>query len=380
MIYDHNIAVVYIPPGLDGFALSQDDQSGLVYEKEVIYVGDFVKKTGDDEHKFSVTEPVLDHWKNTWDQMLSNGLSVPWPVEHTDDPEKNRAKLLSSRIGVDSKGRKALFAKLKFNDISAAKLALSSDVSIYVAPSYTDGKGKTYFRPIRHVAFTDYPVIPELDGFKPIAASFVGGLSMAASPAMVSLAEKLGVPNAASLDDAQIEEAVVAAFTQMKEKVEGGGGGEPKPEGEPMPTGGQSTPQPTAPVQQQGGLGQGLKTTIVNQLLPPAMAASMAGLVSENRKHQIEDLVRGGNISRAMADQLIKDHTEPQALALSFKDDAVVAADNAAFAKIVAAAKLNKAIDYNEKTGAQGVKLSNPALASENPLVANAEARAAAAK
>ena len=72
------------------------------------------------------------------------------------------------------------------------KAVETNDVSIYVPPTYTDGKGVTYKRPITHVAVCPDPVLPGLGKFERLAASHTGVPTMpdpiTFSPAILSLA------------------------------------------------------------------------------------------------------------------------------------------------------------------------------------------------
>lgn len=171
MLYDSVIAYQLATPPAVEVASDTGEWDGLTYEKELIYVGDFEDKTR--KLKFSVDESLVDHWLRTHDEMVKNGIDVPTPKGHTDDVESNRGKVIRVTKRLNEEGLPALFGVFKFRDKEAAKLAASANVSIYVPPEFTDGKGRRYVRPIRHVAFTDYPVIPGLGKFHAIAASLV---------------------------------------------------------------------------------------------------------------------------------------------------------------------------------------------------------------
>ena len=167
--------VFRVPRTAPGLALG-NDKTGLTFRKELIYANlpgeSFKKKTADHDQEFTVDEDRLDHWCNVGNTMLHNGVKVPVPLKHTDEPEKNRGQVLRFERGTNEEGREALFGVIKFRDEEAAKLAASTDVSIFVPdkPVY-DGFGNEYVQPIRHVCCTDYPVIPKLGGFEAIAAS-----------------------------------------------------------------------------------------------------------------------------------------------------------------------------------------------------------------
>ena len=70
-------------------------------------------------------------------------------------------------LGRNERGLPALYGCVRFRDGFDPD---DSQVSIHVPPQFTDGLGRTYVRPIRHVAITDYPVIPGLGRFEALAA------------------------------------------------------------------------------------------------------------------------------------------------------------------------------------------------------------------
>lgn len=159
------IALVY-SLSTDPFELA--DSAKHVYRKELIHVGEYAKG----QQHFMVDEALLSHWHKTSSQMLADGVRIPVPLEHTNNPEKNRGHVIGTELGTNREGIPALFSRIQFRDAEAAKLALTADVSIYVPPEFVSGNKKRYVRPIRHVALTDYPVIPGLDGFEVIVASW----------------------------------------------------------------------------------------------------------------------------------------------------------------------------------------------------------------
>lgn len=152
--------------------LESGEWDGLTFRKELIYEGAFLKRNSTTHQPFKIDEKKLSHWETVGNQMIANGVTVPTPVKHTDAPEAGRGKILRYEVDVNQKGKLALYGVTRFRDLEAAKMANSTDVSIFVPekPVY-DGKGNEYIYPIRHVAYTDYPVIPGLEGFEPIAAS-----------------------------------------------------------------------------------------------------------------------------------------------------------------------------------------------------------------
>jgi hypothetical protein len=142
-------------------------ESGAVtqtYVKDLIRVGEWVMPQSG--VKFSVTNEDLDHWVKTFETMQAAGVKVHVPSGHTDDADKNRGWVLAMfRDGDVLKGQ------LKIIGEDAIAAAVRNEVSIYVPPTLTDGKGNTYERPIAHVALTPTPVISGQGGWVPIAAS-----------------------------------------------------------------------------------------------------------------------------------------------------------------------------------------------------------------
>jgi hypothetical protein len=365
--------ICYFVPDLDTWALSNEDSDGLLFEKELIHVGGFIKEENSDSLRFTVTEPALHHWKQTHDLMLANGVKVPIPIGHTTDPEKTRGELLSTRIGINSKNIPAVFGKIKFRDAEAAKLAKTADVSIYVTPDFTDGRGNKYYRPIRHVAITDYPVIPNLDKFQAIAASYDGlsdiGPSGHAPSKLLPLAQMLGVETPDQLDDATLTEQILGIYQMLKDKL----------------------------VEQQGGDTD--LTTLINPggttrmpattQIPKAFAASFTSMLKDNRKAKLDALCPK-HITPAVRDKFIakycgEDHIalSLNGLALSDEKAATQFAQDAEFDFIIETLKENTLTALGEKSGAQipnALALSNPEMGIDtdenNVLTRDAEKRA----
>lgn len=248
---------------------------GLVYEKELIYVGTFVK--GD--LKFNVTEKLIDNWVKEAAAMGQHGFKIKLPVEHTFDPEKNRGHVTALSKKLDSEGRIGLFGRLEFLTAEDAKLAKSTDVSIYSPPSYQMGNGYNATRPITHVALTDYPVVPGLDPFETLAASLKEVMKMS----MKDLAEKLGLTIPAEVtDEAAIADMIMAEMQKLKDAV----------------------------AASQGGPSQDQKT----------LEASMKSMMKELRGAKIDALVSGCKLTPAEAASWKKTYVSSEAISLSNTD------------------------------------------------------------
>ena len=385
--------IVYFAPNLETWQLDNAPTSdGLTYEKEAIYTGNFIK---DDKKnapiRFDVDDKLLLHWQNSINMLLANGIEIPVPLEHTSDPTKNRGKVVGARVAENSAGKKALFTKIKFNDAEAAKLKDSADISIFVPPEFTDGLGRIYRRPIRHVALTNYPTIPGLGKFQPIAASFTPGQQMqlqgnkgqqtfqppAAPSALLPLAQQLGVPNPETLDDAAITTAIVGVFQLMKDKIDELEGHDPNADPD------DDLNNDANRYNYDGSQPPNGKKKMKNKL-PPAFAASFGKMLKDNRTAKIDALLAAGCILPPVREDMIKLYcNEPTlALALDSIDENAQEITDAAFDGIIEALKKNRALKPGEKSGPQlkgAMVLSNPLIDDDdeaNTLVKDAERRA----
>lgn len=342
--------VVYQCPNLEPFSLSDEkDNDGLTYWKELIYEGDFVKTHASGRKQpIPVDKERLNHWHNTINAMLSNGVAIPLPKGHTTDPELKRGSIVGSARRRNKAGKESLFAKVKFKDSKSADDLKGSDVSIFADNEFTDGKDKYYFNPITHVAVTDYPVINGLEGFEAIVASFDTGDE---KMALRKIADKLGLGK--DIADDALEGEIDKAIDALNAAVEKAKGGE-KPA------------DPPAPKKDE----------------PAAVAAShspvLLGLFAENRQTKIDTLLRDGKITPAVAGKLSDSFTKQDTIKLSLSNDGKC---NDGFDATISALALQEPVKRGEQTGAQTiVELSNADLLTEkNPLLADTQARVKAA-
>jgi hypothetical protein len=346
--------VVYCTPGLDAWSLS--NESERLYRKELIYEGAFVKKDDSEEIRFNVDEALMLHWVATHDAMTANGNDVPLPLMHTENPEQRRGTVHRLAVEEDSQGRKGLFGYIKFRDAEAEKLA-ASNVSIYVPNEWTDGKDNRYVRPVRHVALTDYPVVPGLDSFQAIVAS----LSLAQGDQdmpLRQLATKLGVELGDDTADDQVESKIVTAITTMKTE-----NSKLKQELATL----KAKPKPES----KEGEGKEEEKKV-------AVAAGFITLARDNRKMKLDGLVGKSAITKAVADKLSEQYCTDEALSLSLSSDGT---SSDGFDNLIETLSGNDPVKLGEASGQQTVALShNLKKGEENPVLKDAQARADAAK
>jgi len=308
------------------------------YRKELIHVGQF--NTG--RVRFAVDEALLLHWKRTFDQFAEHGIEVPVPVDHTNDPEKCRGKVVNMEVARNRNGLPALFGFVEFAE-GAESLAATADVSVYVPPEFTDGEGRAYHRPIRHVALTNYPVIPGLDNFEAIAASLV---NEGDDEMLKDLAKKLGIDLSDDTSDTDAGTKIVSTVKSLRDKISGL---------EKQVADLKKTPDKKEDKE------------------PVKIAASLVNMAKDLRNTKLDRLVEQGRITPAVCDKLKLQFTSDDALQLSLasedgKDDA--------FDNVFAALSLNEPLELGEKTGAQGGDVGELLKAEKNPLIADAERRA----
>lgn len=153
--------------------LGFEQSSPGVFRKELIYPGTFIKvdENNQPEFRLIVDEKLMDHWVRTFNQMKKNGIDVPVPIEHSEDPEDRRGTVVDLRKEFnEERGTNSLYVYSTFRK-GDEKLAEHSQVSLYAPPEMKDGIGNTYIRPITHVAITDYPLVPGLSRWSPAAAA-----------------------------------------------------------------------------------------------------------------------------------------------------------------------------------------------------------------
>lgn len=341
---DTTVAWALSAPVDEPFVLS--DQAQRLYRKELIYEGTF---RGPGGRTIQADRALLEHWAKIGGELIAAGFRPPLPLEHTTNPEASRGEIQRFETGLDSKGRFALFGLARFADSEAEKLASRTNVSIYSPPAF-EYAGKRWAQPITHVALTSYPVVPFLEGFQAIAASYLGEIKMAFdwSP----IAEALELPDDIELNDDNAAAVIVMAIQNLKGQ---------KPEKKP-----EEKPAEKPPVDKP-------------EEKPLAASANpvMQGLLRDNRKMKLDQLQREGRLTKAARDLIEKEYLSESAVALS------LGGGNDGFDRTMEVLQANPpCVPLKEKTGAQTIALSHHAKtdAKDNPLLADAERRAAAAK
>lgn len=382
-----------------------------IWRKELIYPDHFVKKTPDGKVEFElpVDETLMDHWVKVFQEMKAAGVEVPVPIEHTTDPESRRGTVVDLKKEFNkTRGENAVYAYIRFRDPKAEELAASTQVSLFCPPEFTDGKGKKYIRPIRHVALTDYPLVPDLGGFeKAIAASLIGttrslvlSCETSTQPTedvsmsqISDLADRLGITYEPGSDDESIMQAIESAWnadvaeddfeeeaTNELEDMDPMGGDE-----DPMmdPMLGDEEPMmgddPMFSDDEEDGQAFGEDDPMMvdeeeeEEAPAPMFSASAVTSVINARRIELGNLVKEQKITPAVRDKLVRKYANPRAVNFALSHSKA----DADYADLISTLAMNgKVFSLGERTGPQ----FDPSKLESSPLIVDAQRRADQAK
>jgi len=151
-----------LPEGVDG------DKSLMMW-KELCRTGDYVA----DGEKHVIDNAFFTRMVDSFNTRKAKGIEVPCPIGHTHDPEEKRGRVVYLETRPNADGGTSLWGIIEFIDKEAKEALRHSDVSIDAPVETTDGDGDSYRFALEHVAFTDYPVVPGMEGFSDVSFSIV---------------------------------------------------------------------------------------------------------------------------------------------------------------------------------------------------------------
>lgn len=277
------------------------EENGLTkYKKELIKIGRYFHPGTKED--FEVTRRTLATWVESFFKFTGGGSKVSIPLGHESEglPDKNAGWVTSMFVEGGS-----LYGIMELID---PDLALTTDVSICIEASVTDGKGIVHSDVITHVALCTNPVIVGLDKFTKLSLS-IGETSM---DFLKKLAKKLGIK------DAEPTEAAVMLALEAK-----------KDDKKPVTT----------------------------------KADPLVQLVSDNRGMKLSGLVKAGLITPAV-EKIIRDrYVEIGVLALSIE-----AGTDDGFDTLYKVLFENRPVKLDEVTGVQSLELANTGAGEKNAL------------
>jgi hypothetical protein len=321
---------------------------GLRFRKEAIYVGEFFAPQPDGgKQQFTVTKADLEHWRDSINLQLDRGIRVDVPSGHTTESEASRGQVVAADVGKDSQGRDALFVDIEFADKEAARMAKTAEVSIFSPPSWEDGLGNTYSRPIRHVALTQQPVIPNLDAFTLVASLDEKVSSM---EFLTQIAQALGLEVDAE-DEATLTQQILEAISPEEDDME-----DDETELEDMVEEDEDDDELEFEFEEDSDEDEN------EDELSFSLPASAKAEIVAGRKARIDLLLSKGQITPAQAKALAKKHCVTTGLVLS----------SDAFDEAIELLSLSSPRKTGSRTGAQ-ISRGSQRL---SPLEADAERRA----
>lgn len=333
-----NIAAIYQTNGVllsaSSVVMNANGQPTKRYKKDLVRVGDYYKASTDQSFKF--TAERLEQFASTFSRMKAAGVKVPVPVGHTNDPEANRGYVEDMYVDGDT-----LYATIELIGEEAIALSGRVEVSIYAVPELVDGKGNTYNNVIEHVALVTNPVIPDQDGFVPIAASHgvvrVASykLSNGASP-MNEIAKALGIETE-GMDEAAMKEAIMAKIKGMSETKD------------------MAAEEALKKAQEEVKASRAELEALKLSRSKGETNPQIIKLAAKNRANDLDGLVKAGKITKAVRDQLAATWigTDNKALALSLDDE-----NDARFDRTIKALGENDAKVMMEQTRSQAIALA----------------------
>lgn len=304
---------------------SKDAMPRQRFRKELIRVGRYVKSTDAKlKNGFSITPEMLLHWVTTFDAMKKDGIEVPVPKDHSMKSEDSLGNVEEMFIEGGS-----LFGILEMIGEDAILAAHRNNVSIFSPTDWTDGNGKKWEHPIRHVGVTPYPVIPGLQKFEAIAASFVDEKETKMD--LKKIKQALGIDK--DVTEANAEELILSYATAKTEEFK-------------------TLSDSVAELKTKL---EAAEKKMAGDTPPKTIDPLMLSMACENRELKIEKLVEGGSITPAVAKKLTAAFATKDTLTLS------LTSGHDPFDKVIDALKENAALIElrKERSGPQLLELSH---------------------
>jgi hypothetical protein len=325
--------------------ITADNTPTRRYVKDLARAGEYVARG----QRISLTESDLDALAANTNKYIAAGNPVPVPDGHTDSATANRGFVREVFREGDT-----LYGVLEMIGEDGIATASRAKVSIGTDANYTDGKGNVYPHVIRHVALTNAPVIPDQNGFVPLAASLGGSsaralvLSLAQTEqsmeSLLKIAAMIGVEGAESMDEAALVESIAKAIEGLR---------------------GMSATAKADAEKLKAEL-SGIRASLDKPAAPPDPV--LMRVVGENRAMKLDRLVETGRITPACRDGIAALYVKEDGLKLSLDNES-----DSRFSALLSALEKNQSTNIGERTRAQGVALSRDAGGTTDPRKAAAD-------
>lgn len=128
------------------------------FRKIIAKAGTYKGRNGE----FTIDAAEINRLANVSNEMFAKGIKIPMPLNHPVDLNNVQAEKNMSFIDkIEAKGND-LIAEWEAHGADAIAASLRNDVSIYRPLEWADGTGRVWDRPLRHVALTPNPLMPNL--------------------------------------------------------------------------------------------------------------------------------------------------------------------------------------------------------------------------
>lgn len=314
-----------------GSVVVEDETPRRKFVKDIARVGTYLSNAG----PVKITAADMDRWVESSKKYLAAGNKIAIPDGHTTEATANRGYVLDLYREGDT-----LYMLAEMIGEDGISAAARSDVSINTDVDYVDGSGNHYPDVITHVALTNQPVIPSMDGFVPIAASrgkptrarlYRLALSTETNmEALTKIAAMLGV-KADGMDETTLADAIAKSIEAMQ-----GLSKEADKKADDL----------TAELST-------VKASLSKTKEEPSPV--LVRIAAENRELKLSKLVSDGRITPAVKDKLAAIWIGKDNAGLKLSLDST---GDGQFAAMVEALSENDPVKLGEQTAAQGVALS----------------------
>jgi hypothetical protein len=374
-----NILVPYALNCTGTEPISLSTTSGYRFRKDAARVGNWVARnpiTGEDLH-LKITPERIAEWVAKNKLMRSNGVSVDLTIDH----QRGAKSKIGSVDALDMDGDLLMFDSTAADDEAAKLCQRVKEVSIEIEPNVKDGKGNSYGEAITAISVVRKPVISGQGDFVPIAAS----QSDTAAPHLIIFS--LNQPDVTKTPTQESDMLTPEQITAAKKKLNLPADAADAKVAEAIMLSLEAPAKLTA-LQADLDKSKQVVTDLQAKLAaapaaPVQLSREVLALSKDALSTKLGSLVEKCCITPAVKDKLEAELSTP--IMLSIGDGQ----DRPSYAKIVDILAENKAADLaklmGEKTGVQTITLSRQipgdgSDGTENALLADAEARAAAAK
>lgn len=171
---NHNLVVLQDMEDRGTFALASAQKTNDAgqpvqrFSKELISIGDYSHPIHG--WKLRVIEKRMDGWVKAFQAMRTNGIDIEVVKDHSLKADD----VVGYLVDMYRDGNRLIGVHEMVGTDSIELAGRVKNVSVLIERAYKDGKGREYGEAITHSSIVQQPVVPNQEGFLPIAASRAG--------------------------------------------------------------------------------------------------------------------------------------------------------------------------------------------------------------